>query len=228
MSQVSLKSRIGVFVFYLLVSPFLLGIVAAIFNIDIQAMSPKEMMIVNLVSGFINIIGLTLIASKKIRYDYHQSPAFSDFIKTALKWAGLAIVAMMIAGMIVDLFVDKSTSDNQAIIDSIFQLYPFQISIMTIIIAPIVEELVFRYAIIDVENKNFTMISLIISSLLFGLIHLNLDIHALDFTELWYLLIYGTLGFVLGLSYVKSKNILMPIAVHALYNAFVTLIMFIR
>jgi membrane protease YdiL (CAAX protease family) len=105
---------------------------------------------------------------------------------------------------------------NWGIIGTIFMFAVF--------LAPLVEEMVFRMAAFQlffhIEGiKPWKVIML--SSLAFGLIHV---IGTFDFVQLPY---YAGLGAVLGFFYYRSKNIAVPIVIHMLLNALVTITMFI-
>ena len=82
-------------------------------------------------------------------------------------------------------------------------------------LAPFVEELVFRKGFIDLFSRRVGIIGgLLLSSLLFGLLHVLLDLD-----RLYMILPYALSGMVLGFIYFFSnKNIFVPIFVHASYN----------
>ena len=72
--------------------------------------------------------------------------------------------------------------------------------------APILEELIFRFLMMKpFKNKK---LALIITSLAFGIMHLNV-------VQSTYAII---LGLVLGYFYIKSDNILLPIILHMTIN----------
>lgn len=80
--------------------------------------------------------------------------------------------------------------------------------ISSVIIAPIFEELLFRGIILQKLNKHFGLIiSILISSILFGIIH--------DFGGIFSAFIFGICMCIL---YIKSNNILVPIFAHSLNN----------
>jgi membrane protease YdiL (CAAX protease family) len=114
---------------------------------------------------------------------------------------------------------------NQQILES--QLNgPFfdraSLAIFAVLLAPLVEEMVFRLAGFRLLGKIEGLpiaVTIAITSLLFGLIHVLSD----DIVQILY---YAGLGVVLGLVYHKSKNILVPIGVHMLFNLFVVITMF--
>ena len=90
---------------------------------------------------------------------------------------------------------------------------PFPVIILVVvIIGPIIEELIFRRAIIDRLGKYGEKMAIAVSSVAFGIFHGNLN-----------QLIYATLlGFILGNMYVKSGKIRYPIMMHMLVNMFGT------
>lgn len=80
---------------------------------------------------------------------------------------------------------------------------------LAIIVAPVVEEFVFRGVIYRyLKGRSSARIALIVSSVLFSLIHANLAV----FLPLF------LLGMLLCRAYEKTQNILVPIAMHACFN----------
>lgn len=82
--------------------------------------------------------------------------------------------------------------------------------INTIIIAPICEEILWRgYFFNILRSRSSTAVAAMTSGLLFGAIHFAVP----------QFLILSFLGFVLALSYHRSRSLLMPIALHMTFNA---------
>ena len=82
------------------------------------------------------------------------------------------------------------------------------IILLMVIVAPIVEELIFRKIIIDRLSVFGDRNAIIFSSVAFGLIHVNL-----------YQFFYATaLGFILGYVYTKTRNVKYSIFMHMLIN----------
>ena len=78
-------------------------------------------------------------------------------------------------------------------------------------IVPVAEEMIFRGVILGQFLKSYKpWVGLLISTLVFGLVH-GLSIH------IGYALICG---FVIGLVYVLTENMLMPILIHMTFNVF--------
>lgn len=79
---------------------------------------------------------------------------------------------------------------------------------LTVICAPLMEELMFRKMLIDRTYKYGEGVSIVFSGLTFGLFHGNLNQFAYAFS----------LGVFFGFIYVKTKNIVYPVILHMLIN----------
>ena len=110
-------------------------------------------------------------------------------------------------------------SSNQLFIESLLQDDGMMFMILgAVVLGPIVEELVFRKAIFGLIPK--PSIALIVSSLIFALIHVFSELFTLSFLDMILTTIpYLTMGLVFGFIYLKyNKNIYIPILVHMLTN----------
>ena len=126
----------------------------------------------------------------------------------------LALFAQSIAVMIEQQLGIKAQSDNTQEILSIIQQVPLMI-IVSSIIGPILEEIIFRKIIFGALYKRFNfVISALISSVIFGLAHM----------ELVHLLLYSAMGFTFAFLYVQTKRILVPIVAHVSMNTLVAII----
>ncbi|UJL47121.1 CPBP family intramembrane metalloprotease [Virgibacillus sp. NKC19-16] len=106
--------------------------------------------------------------------------------------------------------IDPGSENTQQIMD-ISRAAPL-FMIIPAIIAPVLEEIIFRKIIFGqfYARTNF-FIAALLSALIFGFIHLDPT----------HLLIYASMGFVFAFLYVKTKRILVPIIVHAAMNTIV-------
>ncbi len=106
--------------------------------------------------------------------------------------------------------------NQQAIERALFSSNGILIIFMTVIFAPVLEELIFRKAFFGFF-KNQTL-ALIISSIVFGFIHVSQETTALAIIT--NLITYSASGFALGYVYIKNKNnVWSSIFVHAVANA---------
>lgn len=126
----------------------------------------------------------------------------------------ILIGGTIITNIIVQMIAGPGDSTNQLAIENICKNgYLLPMFFLTVIFAPIAEELIFRKAFFTlIENK---WIALAASSLIFGAIHV---IGGGDFV---YLISYATSGLILGGIYIFSKkNIYASILTHMLNNGF--------
>ena len=132
------------------------------------------------------------------------------------------------------------TSANQESLNMLLEGTLFDkisLFIFAVLLVPLIEELVFRKAILELfyikvrETDNLKVIkvkkiisaifAIIVSSLVFGFIH----IMSFETEQLLQIIYYAGLGAVLGTAYLASnKNILVPILMHFSLNLMVTAI----
>lgn len=122
----------------------------------------------------------------------------------------LAIVLNFIVSFIVANLPTQTTSSYDdlmqiVLIDNNF----FLVMLTSGILAPIIEEFVFRYAIIEIFSKKGRNIAIFISALMFGFAHFNIIQSSHAFI----------LGLILGYLYWNGKNLLKPVIVHLIINS---------
>ena len=125
-----------------------------------------------------------------------------------LTYLGIYIVTRI--GAMVMMMEGVSNSTNQATIENI-HMNPFVLITFTVIMAPIVEELVFRGILMGRVFNPDSIVGLILSSLLFGLAHMPNSI------GVW--IVYAGMGFVLGTVYRKCQKLEYCIMAHIVNNS---------
>jgi len=116
---------------------------------------------------------------------------------------------------------------NQSIINDIILNYPVFGFISVAIIAPVVEELVFRFMLCKPFEKVKKFLGVILSALIFGGIHMVASIQEGTFIDdLPSLIVYVAMGAALSYRYVKTDNLASNVFAHAIYNtmAFIAII----
>jgi len=141
-------------------------------------------------------------------------------------------VGNVIGNILTELLGITGDSENQKTIVALLQSkYVAIVLLTTVILAPLIEEIVFRKAFFDLLSKKTKMNSItiiVVSGISFAMIHFVMAI--LDIllseqglgallSELIYIIPYFISGLVLGYIYEKSeRNILVPITIHMLNN----------
>ena len=193
---------------------------------------------------FILFVSLSMILIKDIVYDLSK---LRYNFKNCLKHAGIGIILMYAVNFFLNIINNKlnisGSSVNQTTIENMIlnsgSLELFLYSIVLIIFAPIVEELIFRKSVFQIlkKFKFSTTKKIIISGLLFGLLHVLSTIISYITTgaetmtiiiELVYSLPYIGTGFILSYIYAETnENIATPIIAHMFNNAVSCIAMFL-
>ena len=177
----------------------------------------KIVMYVNMVVYLILPIVVIIILHKRLTSDLKKTN------RLLLKIVPLILIvyaSSMLGNIFINLLDHTQTTDNQTLINEMRNANSLFTTYMAVIAAPIAEESVFRYSLIG-ERKGFGgFLMLIISSILFGLIHMqSIAIGAL--------IAYSIIGFALGCIYLKNRNLILNILVHAGYNGSALLISYL-
>ena len=210
---------LSVFLGYLLLS-FFSDNILLLFGID--RLSNTLKVIISLVYELFILMSIIIIylntITKNLK-DYKNK--FNNYLSYIKYWF-LCLGLMMISNIIITMITSINSSTNQEYIVKLLDKYPFYTIIISAIIAPITEELVFRLSIRKIFNNDYLFI--IISGLLFGLLHLTVAKSAL---ELLYIIPYSIPGFIFAYTLKKSKNIFVPISLHMLHNTVMILLQFL-
>jgi uncharacterized protein len=164
-------------------------------------------------SFFAALIIILLLIRKQPNLSRLQQPSS---IYASIFWAiagiGLGLVAQAIAGTISQkVFGVEPGSENTQFLLELARLTPVFI-VVTSILGPILEEIVFRKIIFGTLYQRYNFIvAALLSSIIFGVIHM-------DFVNI---LIYTATGLAFAFLYVKTKRIIVPIIAHVSLNTFV-------
>ena len=169
---------------------------------------------------------LTLIIVYIYRKDF--IPNFKEFIKNIKKYFKkyirywfLMLGLMVISNSIITLFTTTLTSQNQQTIIETLESAPIYTIIITIFIAPILEELVFRLSFRKIFAHT-NILFIIFSGLLFGSMHVLGTLESL--VDLLFIMPYSIPGFIFAYLYNKSNNIFVPIMLHFFHNGVMILL----
>ena len=133
-------------------------------------------------------------------------------VGTSIIWA-IAGVFMAFCAQYVGILLEtaigvKQGSENTQVIVNIIAQVPL-FALITSIVGPILEEIVFRKVIFGTFYKKYSFfVSALISSVIFGLAHFEPE----------HILLYSAMGFTFAFLYVKTQRILVPIFAHVAMN----------
>ncbi|WML29250.1 type II CAAX endopeptidase family protein [Neobacillus sp. OS1-32] len=143
-----------------------------------------------------------------------QGSSIGHSIIWAVSGFFLALFSQYAAAIIEQLLGIHMGSENTQQILNIIDIFP-QAMIVTSIIGPILEEIVFRKIIFGSLYRRFNfIISALISSVIFALAHMEPE----------HIILYSAMGLTFAFLYVKTNRIIVPIFAHVMMNTLVVLV----
>ena len=160
------------------------------------------------------IVLLILIPDMKARHTNTDRVSRGSAVGWAITGIILAFLAQIIAAQIEMMLGIEMGSENTEVLVEIAKVTPIFI-IVTSIVGPIFEEIIFRQIIFGSLYKKLNFwLAAIISSLIFATVHFDFK----------HIIVYTAMGLVFSFLYVKTKRILVPIFAHVSMNTFVVLV----
>lgn len=168
--------------------------------------------------------------------NYNSFQPLKGITKKVIGYVTILYITSIIWGQVgpklLNLNLNGQTSQNQSSVlsflsDSWSTIF---IVIMTVIIAPILEEFCFRYLIIKPKRQSHNLLRLVISVISFAFMHVGEQLpsvinHQLTFPAwFFYFSQYAIIGIVLVLTYNKYRNYKLNVLIHASWNSIAIII----
>ncbi len=209
-----------VFIAYLLLSNYSSNVLTFL---GYKNLNTTLKIIISLFYNLFILLGVIFIYLKIIVKDFKDfKENLKYYVNNYCKYWILVIGLMLISNIIVSSISNITTPTNQEYIIKLLEKYPIYTLISTIIIAPILEELIFRLSFRKIFKNDLLFI--LLSGLVFGILHLSV---AKTLSELLYIIPYSIPGFIFAYTLKKSNNILVPISLHMFHNTVLTIIQLI-
>lgn len=205
------KSLLCYFVGYMFIGSLLVSI-----------LPEKYYIIGQLLISFITFI--TVIYCSKEYFKSHFLNDMQECLDKSIRLGIYTFIVVMISitfsSLTRNIGLNNSTANNNFII-SLAINSPISVGVMTILFLPVIEELIFKYQLVDNTTflKQHTLIKFIAIGTLFAGLHCINEILTLNITVIISFVNY--LVFYLFTSYIfkKYNNLMMAITIHCLYNA---------
>ena len=170
---------------------------------------------------------------------------FKDFVRENIKafkenlleniiWTltigiGAVYVFSVIGEMIVNLFLPANLQEasNQTLVVSLVSYNAGLMAFNAVILAPIVEELLFRGLIFNSLRQRSMLWAHLISAFLFGFLHVYSYILSGDMSEWIKLIPYMMAGFGFSFAYERRQNIVVSIFLHSIKNLIAMILIYI-
>lgn len=198
-----------------------------VINKDTQRYSNMTITVTNVLINviLIGVVGYLLWPNIKIDFEPFKKKDLQMILGIFVGF-GILFGAMAVSDVIQQLItiifnISGGQSQNQLAIE--MSLSGFGIPLMifvTVILAPIIEELIFRKTIFELSRK--PRLGIIISSFAFGLLHVSSELATLTSIGhfLYVLTPYLAMGFAFGGVYMIFKeNVIVTIGAHMIWNA---------
>ncbi len=163
-------------------------------------------------------LSISLIYIKTIIKDFKDfRHNYKAILKTTFNYWLKGLFISYLGSIIITMF-NLPEVTNQSEVVSLLKDNLLLSSFMTIILAPITEELFFRRGLRKFTNNKH--LYAFTSGLIFGGLHLITSIHGLnDLPMLLYLIPYSSLGVAFAYAYYDTDNIYGSICLHAMHNS---------
>ncbi len=146
-----------------------------------------------------------------------------ESVKTFLKNLFILLTTYVITFLAITisssyLSMNSVSNYNQMGLESYFQISKYILGIKTIVIAPIIEEIVFRGVIFGVVRKKTILGAHIVTAIIFGLLHVWISVFNHGMLYLINIVPYIILSLGLSITYERTNNFIYAILFHMIHN----------
>lgn len=210
----NILTGIGVIFFYLFTSTFVTEILSGL-GINYDKLSTPLKSTCLIIYQILMTLVIVYIYKKTIITDFKVFIKNNiKYFKEYIKYWFLMLILMISSNLIVTFFTTTDIANNQETIIETLKVAPIYTFIITVFVAPILEELVFRLSFRKIFSNNILFV--LLSGLVFGSLHvIGTCEHLID---LLFIIPYSIPGFIFAYVYTKSKNICVPISLHFIHN----------
>lgn len=202
-------------------TPLFQKIPIALFGITKENYTLNTQVILTLFSDACFLAILIFIYFKDLKKDFKIfRKKYNELLDSNFKYYFIGLVAMVLSNILINTLSPSNISGNEESVQNMIKASPYLTLLCTGILAPFIEEIIFRKSFKDAFNSKFLFI--FVSSIVFGGLHVVLSMK--NAYELLYLLPYCSLAFPFAIIYTKSDNIFTTITIHSLHNTVITIV----
>ena len=237
--MIQMIKNLVVFSYYFIYVDLFLAIFTIV-GFDFYALDATTRVAIWLAIDALFMVFLYLLYRKDIKTDFKD---YKKNYKSYFKYVNVYLIGVILMGL-TNLLIQKLTgsglSGNEQSIRALLPKYPIYITFGAIIFAPFVEEMIFRKIIKNIVSNKYafyftkmfkkdtkkltTYAFIIISGLVFGLIHIS---NFRDTNQILLGIPYMIMGLDFAYIYHKTNNIFTTMVFHAIHNTILLLIQFI-
>ncbi|MCF0112104.1 MAG: CPBP family intramembrane metalloprotease [Erysipelotrichaceae bacterium] len=176
-------------------------------------------------AGLEIVLSLYMIVSTALFLKPVLTEGYENFRKLGKRIAGLLLKneimiygLMIVTGLLIQTVFGLQQSANQDGVEVLMEYSPFMMIFLAAVMAPVVEELLFRGIFFRMTRPHGRIPAMLISALLFGLMHCMESLLAGNWADLAFVLEYGAMGLVFCDVYEKTDSIWPCMLLHMLHN----------
>lgn len=132
---------------------------------------------------------------------------------SCFKYWCIGLAGMLVANIIIGSFLNLGQAENEELVQGMIVALPSVMLLNAGIVAPIIEELIFRKAFRDAIKGKWPFI--LISGLVFGLMHVLV---ATTWAEVLFFIPYASLGCAFAYMYYDTDSVFAPMLAHLFHN----------
>lgn len=205
---------VGAFLIYFLISEFA-AIPFYLLGIDLETVPTIIKCLYTVIIQLIIILSIFLLFKDYIIKSFNDfKQNHKKYFKTYFKYWFVLLGLMALSNGIIMLIDSSATAKNQDAVNDLFRDLPVYTFILSVFLAPVVEELAFRLSFRAIFKNKYLFI--FFSGILFGSFHVIGSFE--NAIDLLYIIPYSIPGWIFAYTLQKSDNIFVPMSLHFLHN----------
>lgn len=217
-----LKAGAALFLYFVLSNlqalPFIL------LNIDTSTLSQTFRIFYSLFYEIFLLMIILLLFLDDLKKAYSDlKKNHKKYFSSCFKYWIIGLLVMMFSNLILQKFSTNGIAGNEQTINELFEVSPLYIWISAVLIAPFMEELLFRQGIRNIFKNDILFI--LISGIFFGSLHVIGNVQ--NFWDFLYIIPYSSLGIAFAYMLYKTKNIFVTIGFHFMHNGILMALQFL-
>lgn len=192
-----------------------------IFNLDLKNLNSTTEIYLSLFSNIMILLSLFFIYYQELIGEWKKfRKGLLSNLDIGFRYWFIGLVVMALSNIVLSFILNAGGATNEKMVQDMITTLPILMLLNAGIIAPIIEEVVFRKAFKNIFQKKWLFI--LVSGIIFGALHVITTFKTP--LELLYIIPYSSLGIAFASMYYKTDTIYTSISMHMMHNLGLTLI----
>lgn len=190
-------------------------------HMDVKHISGSTNVMLSAFSNIIMCFILFFMYKKELTTEWKRfREKFTENIDCGFKYWSLGLVGMIISNLVLNLIFQAGQAANEQAVQKMITYLPWLMVINAGLLAPFIEEIVFRKTFKNVFHGKWTFI--LITGILFGLVHVIGNLNS--FVDFLFIIPYGCLGISFAFCYYKTDTVFTSMFMHMFHNSVLVLL----